>query len=74
MKDITVMHLLLNVHRKFHATKCLFDDVHVCWLKGNQYEQGLLPCWVDNLQNQTVPIVIDWITAAQSATSILPET
>lgn len=29
---------------------------------------------MDNLQNQTIPKVIDWITAAQSATIILPET
>lgn len=29
---------------------------------------------MDNLQNQTIPKAIKWITAAQSATSILPET
>lgn len=29
---------------------------------------------MDNLQNQTIPKVIDWITASQSATIMLPET
>lgn len=29
---------------------------------------------MDNLQNQTIPKVINWITGAQSATTILPET
>lgn len=36
-KKIIGMLLFPDAHRKFHVTKCLFDDVHVCWWKGNQY-------------------------------------